>query len=149
MSWASGTGPRNGCGVRASAVGTISPWQTGRRESACSWHGESRTRSEPARRLNRAAIVTFPAPLWLGVVTAGAWALFGPTGALAALLGTLPLALYTRYFLERRASAVEDARTFFVLTRRASLKARLLAEGERIAGEVDALAAELRPRVAG
>jgi len=38
-------------------------------------------------------------------------------------------------------------RTFFVLGSRASLKARLLAEGESLAREIELLASELRGRV--
>src|SRR5262249_52288184 len=87
------------------------------------------------------------APLWLCVVTVAAYAALGPPWGLAALMGTLPLALYTRYWLERRAAALHDARTFFVLGSRERLKERLVAEGDRIAGELEALVKELQPRV--
>jgi hypothetical protein len=64
------------------------------------------------------------------------------------IIGAIPLAVFTRYFFERRTAALEDARTFFVLGSRASLKARLLREGESLAREIELLAHELRGRVA-
>ncbi len=88
------------------------------------------------------------APLWNALLAAVAWGAFGPVGGVAALIGCLPLALFTRYFYERRAAAIADAATFFRLTRRATLKARLLEEGEALAREIEAVAEELRPRVA-
>lgn len=88
------------------------------------------------------------APVWLAVLTAGAWVAFGWPAGLATWLGTLPLALFTRYYFERRASALRDVRMFLVLGSRQRLKARLLAEGEALATEIEAVAAELRPRLA-
>ncbi len=87
------------------------------------------------------------APLWLALVTVGAWLGFGWPAGLAALLGTLPLGLFTRYYFERRVSAMRDARMFLVLASRKRLKARLLAEGDALAAQIEAVAAELRPRV--
>ena len=40
-----------------------------------------------------------------------------------ALVGSLPLALFTRIFYERRAAAIRDARTFLLLGSRARLRA--------------------------
>ncbi len=87
------------------------------------------------------------APLWLGGLTAAAaWHWGAPAAVYTALL-TFPLALFTRYFYERRRSALRDTLTFLVLARRSSLRARLLVEGERLASEIEQLAAELRPRI--
>lgn len=58
-----------------------------------------------------------------------------------------PLALFTRSYLERRAAAVRDVRTFFVLASRKRLKARLLEEGQALAAEVEGLVKELKPRL--
>jgi glycerol-3-phosphate O-acyltransferase / dihydroxyacetone phosphate acyltransferase len=87
------------------------------------------------------------APLWwaLLVVFAGAW--FGPIGALLALVGALPLALFTRYFFERRQIALRDAGVFFRLANRGSLKASLSEQGDRIAQKIETLAVELQPRL--
>jgi hypothetical protein len=67
--------------------------------------------------------------------------------ALATLLAVPPLALFTRYYLERRAAAWHDARTFFVLLSRRRVKAGLLAEGQSLAAEVEGLVKELAPRL--
>jgi hypothetical protein len=72
---------------------------------------------------------------------------YGPAWGFTALLGTFPLALYTRYWFERRAAALHDARTFFVLGSRQRLKDGLVSDGEKIASELQALVAELEPRV--
>ncbi len=87
------------------------------------------------------------APLWLLLLTLAAWWLGGWPAAAVAFVGTLPLALYTRYYYERRSAALHDLRTFFVLGSRRSFKERMGQEGERIAAELAGLAEELRPRV--
>lgn len=87
------------------------------------------------------------APFWWALLTVLAWWAGGVGFGVFALLAVPPLALFTRYFLERRGAALHDARTFFVLMSRKRLKASLLAEGQALATEVDALAAELKPRV--
>jgi glycerol-3-phosphate O-acyltransferase / dihydroxyacetone phosphate acyltransferase len=87
------------------------------------------------------------APLWLLLLTFAAWWLGGWPAAAVAFVGALPLALYTRYYYERRSAALHDLRTFFVLGSRRSFKERLGQEGERIAAEIAGLAEELRPRV--
>ncbi len=88
------------------------------------------------------------APLWWALLVGlGAWA--GGVGlGLFTLVAVPPLALFTRYYLERRAAALRDVRTFVVLTSRRGLAAQLVAEGAEITAELNALAAELRPRVA-
>lgn len=88
------------------------------------------------------------APFWYALLVGlAAWG--GGAGfAVAALVGVAPLALFTRYYLERRASALRDARTFFVLLSRRHTQAALLEEGRAIAAEVAALAEAYRARVA-
>jgi hypothetical protein len=76
--------------------------------------------------------------VWLGV----AW---GVTLAAAAL----PLALFTRRFVARRAEAIRDARLFFVLGNRSARKRKLLAEAQALAARVTALADEVLPRLTG
>lgn len=88
------------------------------------------------------------APFWWALLTVAAWVELGFGAGLAVLLGTLPLALFTRIFLERRASALRDVRTFLVLGSRKRLKGRLVSEGEALAAQIEQLAEELRPRVA-
>ena len=87
------------------------------------------------------------APLWWALLTGIAWWSGGWAFGLATLLGVPPLALFTRYYLERRAAAWHDARTFFVLTSRRRLQAGLLAEGQQLAREVEGLVTELAPRL--
>ncbi len=89
------------------------------------------------------------APLWWGGMTVAAWLWLSQAWGIFVLLAALPLALHTRYFLERWRGALEDILTFLTLGRRASLKARLLVEGERLSAEVETVAAEYRPRVVG
>lgn len=88
------------------------------------------------------------APLWWALLTAlggwyGGWAMGLATFFVAPLL-----ALFTRYYLERRTAAFRAAQTFFTLLSRRRLKAQLLAEGASLAGEVEGLVKELGPRVA-
>lgn len=88
------------------------------------------------------------APLWWALLVAlAAWS-GGLSFGLFALVAVPPLALFTRYYLERRAAAVRDARTFFLLSSRKRLQARLLAEGQALAAEVEGLVHELKPRLA-
>ncbi len=88
------------------------------------------------------------APLWWALLTVLAWWVGGLGFGLGALLGVPPLALFTRYFLERRWAALRDARTFFVLLSRKRLKAGLRTEGAVLAQQVEGLVAEFKPRVA-
>ncbi|MFL5417733.1 MAG: 1-acyl-sn-glycerol-3-phosphate acyltransferase [Myxococcales bacterium] len=90
----------------------------------------------------------FVYPLWVILVAAVVARAVGFAGAALTVIGAVPLALFTRYFFERRAQALLDARTFFVLGNRTSLKGRLLLEGESLAREIELLAGELRGRVA-
>lgn len=92
-------------------------------------------------------VLTLLAPVWWALLAGLAFALLGVPWGVAALLGTPPLAFFTRYYFERRTAAWRDARVFLVLASREQLKARLLAEGRDLAAEIAALAEEYRPRV--
>ncbi|MDP1826862.1 MAG: 1-acyl-sn-glycerol-3-phosphate acyltransferase [Archangium sp.] len=87
------------------------------------------------------------APLWWALLVALAGWAGGLGFAIATLLAVPPLALFTRYYLERRAAAWHDARTFFVLLSRQRVKAGLLEEGQALAAEVEGLVQELAPRL--
>lgn len=87
------------------------------------------------------------APLWWLLLSGAAFWLFGGPWGLAVALLSIPHALFTLTFFERRTAAWRDARVFFVLGLRQRLKAGLLAEGEQFATRVEALAEELGPRL--
>ena len=71
----------------------------------------------------------------------------GPTwGVIACALG-LPLALFTRFALERWQRIRRDVQVFFTLGNRSRLKTSLVAEGERLSAEIEAVAMEIGPRV--
>lgn len=86
-------------------------------------------------------------PISLGGMIAVAWLYGGRTWAAGVFLSALPLALFTRYFFERRRIALRDMKVFFTLGNRVRLRALLLAEGERLAAEIEATALEYKPRV--
>ncbi len=87
------------------------------------------------------------APFWWALLTGlAAWQLGAGWGLLTFAL-VPALALFTRWYLERRARALRDARVFLLFFSRARLKARLLEEGEGLATAIDAVARELGPRV--
>jgi glycerol-3-phosphate O-acyltransferase / dihydroxyacetone phosphate acyltransferase len=88
------------------------------------------------------------APVWWALLTGLAWWTGGFGFAVSTFFAVPPLALFTRYYLERRAAAAHDARTFFVLLSRGRLKAALQAEGRALAAEVEGLVNELTPRLA-
>jgi glycerol-3-phosphate O-acyltransferase / dihydroxyacetone phosphate acyltransferase len=89
------------------------------------------------------------APFWWALLTTLAFFFAGGVGAaLATFVLVPPLALFTRYYFERRSAALRDARVFFQLGRRTTLKATLLEEGIALATEIDRLAVEYGPRVA-
>jgi hypothetical protein len=87
------------------------------------------------------------APLWLLVIFAVCWWRLGVVSGLLAVAVAVPLALFTRYFVEHWQSVLSDVRVFFNLGDRVRTKALLLGEGERLAAEVERLASELGPRV--
>lgn len=86
-------------------------------------------------------------PLWWTALSAAGWALWGTGGMVVVMLGALPLATFTRYFLERRRAAWDDLITFLRLGSRSRLRQHLIAEGERLSDEIQRLADELRPKV--
>ncbi|MFP2907240.1 lysophospholipid acyltransferase family protein [Pyxidicoccus sp. 3LFB2] len=87
--------------------------------------------------------------VWWGALTvaAGWWA--GIPWGVATFLAVPPLALFTLYFSERWGTLRHDIGVFFTLGNRTRLKARLLADGERLASEVERLADEYRPKLDG
>ena len=86
-------------------------------------------------------------PLWWTLLTAAGWSLWGLPGMIVALTGTMPLAIFTLYFLERRRAALNDVLTFFRLGDRSGLRTHLLAEGERLQEESQRIAVELKPKL--
>lgn len=86
-------------------------------------------------------------PLWWTLLTVAGWFFGGMPGLVAALVGALPLALFTRYFLERRRAALSDVQAFFKLGSRAKLRTHLLAEGERLQDEIQRTVDELLPKL--
>jgi glycerol-3-phosphate O-acyltransferase / dihydroxyacetone phosphate acyltransferase len=85
--------------------------------------------------------------VWWAGLTVGAWLWGGWPWGVGVLAGVPPLALFTLYFSERQAVVFRDVSVFFTLGNRARLKSLLLAEGERLAAEVERLAGEYRPRL--
>lgn len=88
-------------------------------------------------------------PIWAAVLTVLAWNFIAPWAGVVTIAACLPLALFTRYFLERWRSVLRDVAVFFTLGSRARLKGILLVEGDRLSLEMDRLAAEYRARVDG
>src|SRR5262249_10295603 len=86
------------------------------------------------------------APIWVALMGWVGWRGFGLGGCLTAVLGAIPLALFTRYFVGRWRGGLRDAFTFFTLGSRARVYGRVLAEGERLAAEIEKVAVELKER---
>ncbi|MEW6432028.1 MAG: 1-acyl-sn-glycerol-3-phosphate acyltransferase [Myxococcota bacterium] len=86
-------------------------------------------------------------PLWWTLLSAAGWALWGAGGMVVVMVGALPLAMFTRYFLERRRAAWNDLIAFVRLGSRSRLREHLIAEGDRLSEEIQRLADELRPKV--
>lgn len=86
-------------------------------------------------------------PVWWALLCVVGWYFWSTTGFVVALLGSLPLALFTRYFLERRKAMVNDITAFFKLGNRSRLRQHLLFEGERLQEDIQRLVAEFKPRV--
>ena len=80
-------------------------------------------------------------------VAVGLW--LGPWWGVGLAVLALPLALFTRRFLARRAEAVRDARLFFVLGNRSARKRQLLEEAQALAARVRSAADEMLPRLTG
>lgn len=87
------------------------------------------------------------APAWWVALCIAGWALAGSVGLVVMLLAALPLALFTRYFYERRRAALSDLLAFFRLGSRARLREHLIAEGDALADTLQGLVEEYRPRV--
>jgi hypothetical protein len=87
------------------------------------------------------------APLCLAALSWAAWRYGGTAWAIMVLVGAIPLAVFTRYFLERRRIALHDMQVFFTLGSRARLRTLLLSEGDRLAREIEETAVLYRPRV--
>nr|WP_255665472.1 lysophospholipid acyltransferase family protein [Myxococcus sp. AS-1-15] len=85
--------------------------------------------------------------VWWAGLTVTAGVLGGALLALFTFVAVPPLALFTLYFSERSDVLRRDVDVFFMLGNRARLKALLLADGERLATEVERLADEYRPKV--
>ncbi len=73
---------------------------------------------------------------WLGLWWAVAW-----------VLSSVPLAIFTPSFFAQRREALRDARLFFRLGNRSATKRHLVAEGQALADRIRALVQELGPRV--
>jgi hypothetical protein len=87
------------------------------------------------------------APSWWTLLCTAGRALWGTVGLVVVTVGALPLALFTRYFLERRRAAWRDLVAFLRLGSRPRLRRHLIAEGERLSEEIQRLADELEPKV--
>jgi glycerol-3-phosphate O-acyltransferase / dihydroxyacetone phosphate acyltransferase len=77
---------------------------------------------------------------WWTFLTASAAIVWGTAGMLMALFGSLPLALFTRYFLEHWRTVLADAVTFAKIGSRKKLRLHVLAEGERLQEELSTIA---------
>jgi 1-acyl-sn-glycerol-3-phosphate acyltransferase len=88
-------------------------------------------------------------PLYVLGLSVAAWIWLGPWWGVAVAAGALPLALFTRRFIARRAEAIRDARLFLVLGNRSARKQQLLREAHALAAQVTALADEVLPRLTG
>jgi glycerol-3-phosphate O-acyltransferase/dihydroxyacetone phosphate acyltransferase len=86
-------------------------------------------------------------PLWWSGLTVAAWSFSGIPGMIVALVGAMPLAIFTLYFLERRRAALSDIVTFFKLGNRKVLRTHLLAEGERLQEEIQRTVEEFKPKL--
>ncbi|AKQ64236.1 1-acyl-sn-glycerol-3-phosphate acyltransferase [Myxococcus hansupus] len=85
--------------------------------------------------------------VWWGALTTAAAFWGGAVLAVAVFVAVPPLALFTLYFSERWSVLQRDIRVFLAMGNRVRLKAMLLAEGERLASEVERLADEYRPKL--
>ncbi|MBX5482727.1 MAG: 1-acyl-sn-glycerol-3-phosphate acyltransferase [Myxococcaceae bacterium] len=86
-------------------------------------------------------------PIWATLLTVLAWHFVSMWLGIATIVFCLPLAVFTRYFLERWRAVLRDVQVFLTLGSRARLKASLLVEGDRLSREIERVADEYRPRV--
>lgn len=83
---------------------------------------------------------------WALLVVLASWR-FGIVGGAVALIGTLPLALFTLYLGMRLDSVLSDIGVFFTIGNRERLKAGLRDQARRLTGQIEEVADEFRPRV--
>src|SRR5215468_1566139 len=88
-------------------------------------------------------------PLYVVAVAVGVGLWLGPWWGVGIAVAALPLALFTRRFISRRAEAIRDAQMFFVLGNRSARKQMLLAEANALAARVTTVAEEVLPRLTG
>jgi 1-acyl-sn-glycerol-3-phosphate acyltransferase len=88
-------------------------------------------------------------PLYVAALAVGVGLWLGPWWGVGLAVAALPLALFTRRFIARRAEAIRDARLFFVLGNRSARKRKLLADAQALAARVAAVADEVLPRLTG
>jgi 1-acyl-sn-glycerol-3-phosphate acyltransferase len=88
-------------------------------------------------------------PLYVAALAVGVGLWLGPWWGVGLAVLALPLALFTRRFVARRAEAIRDARLFFVLGNRSARKQQLLVEAQALAARVAAVADEVLPRLTG
>lgn len=88
-------------------------------------------------------------PLYVAALAVGIGLWLGPWWGVGVAVAALPLALFTRRFISRRAEAIRDARLFFVLGNRSARKQTLQAEAQGLAARVAAVADEVLPRLTG
>jgi hypothetical protein len=86
-------------------------------------------------------------PLYVAALAALLWRFVGGGWALLWALGALPLALFTRRFLARRAEALADARLFFRFGNSSRRKQHLREEARTLAVRLTEVVEELRPRL--
>lgn len=86
-------------------------------------------------------------PLWWTLLTVAGWWLFGIKGLVIVLFGALPLALFTRYFVERRRAAFHDLFAFFKIGDRRKLRDYLITEGDRLQDEIQRAYEELKSKL--
>jgi glycerol-3-phosphate O-acyltransferase / dihydroxyacetone phosphate acyltransferase len=87
------------------------------------------------------------APLWWVLLASVGAVYWGIPGFLLGLLGSLPLALFTRYFLEHRNAAIADANTFLRIGSRQKLRQHLLFEGERLQEVLSSIVQTVLPKL--
>lgn len=85
---------------------------------------------------------------WTGLGVLG-WLWHGTAGLAVAVAGAFPLALYTRYFVERLRNVLVDVRVFLTLGNRKAVKQQLLFQGERLQDELQRLEREVLPKLGG
>jgi hypothetical protein len=95
----------------------------------------------------KVALVWILVPLWLFLLTLSAHVFWGIPDALLTLLVTPPLALFTRYYYERRKAALANARTFLWVVFSRRFKIEVADEADRLALQIQKLVDELSDRV--